>query len=185
MTTTIKRIVLTPDAVPERFDAWAQARGWALALELPRGHASLSERVFKPEGDADVAAGWCEDHTLGVRFLWLNGPPEIFAGLAGALPHYDRAGLLARAGSDDLARAIDAMRALTVLEAGRPPSAEFLALYEGFSTHPSEIVRRVAIHLGWVGGWRELAPLVEQREADDRTLSRAWAELAAALKRPG
>lgn len=185
MTTTLTRLALAPEAAPEQFDAWARARGWALALDLPRGHGLISERVFKPAGEGDVAVGWCEEHTLGVRFAWVRGDAALAAELGAALPHRGRADLLARASGDDLGEALDAMRALAVLEAGSPPSAEFVALFERLAAHESAVVRRVALHLGWVGGWRELAPLAARRCDDDATLAASWTKLATALRKVG
>jgi hypothetical protein len=186
MTNELIRLVLEPEAEAGRFDAWARGLGWSLFDELPRGHNSLYERVFKPEGEGkSVAAGYCEDHTLGVRFVWLLGAPEHLAGLAAAVPHQDRSELLGRAGSSDLASAIDAMRALTWLEAIMPISAELLALFERFAEHESPVVRRIAIHLGWVGAWGEIAPIVERRQAADAALADAWGKLAAALRKAG
>ncbi|HEU4405973.1 MAG TPA: hypothetical protein VFS43_11960 [Polyangiaceae bacterium] len=179
MTGELRRIALRPEAAIERFDEWARARGWALFDELPRGHAAAYERVYKPAGEAsDVAAGWCEEHTVGVRLVWVLGAPGLVAELEAALPHHPRAELLERAASDDLGAAVDALRALVMLEANLPPSAELLSLYERFAVHESPVVRRIAIHLGWAGNWRELLPLVERRREADTTLAEGWGRLA-------
>ena len=178
--TTMTRILLRPEASLEALNERAAALGWKLVGDDAPGHSRPARRFWRPTPESEV--GWYEDHGLGVTFVWVTNAPDLEAQLTEMLPRLKRTELLAAARSSDLRTALGALRALGVAEMGAL-SPELRPLLVRFMSHPVRIARRAALHLCWVGSWKELLPEIEKRSEADADLGAAWGRLADVLRK--
>src|SRR5262245_53806966 len=105
--------------------AIAAAERWQL-VEESRGtrDAGASYSWKTAEG---TGVTWLEEHTVGVRCVFVEGGADAAARLRALLPCHDRSELLESARGEDLPGSIDGLRALAVLES-EAPSPELLSL---------------------------------------------------------
>ena len=171
-------MLLRPEASIDVLNERAAARGWKLAGDESRAHGRQARRFWRPTPDSEV--GWCEDHSLGVAYVYVTNAPALEAELAALLPRLERAELLTAARSADLATALGALRALGVADQGAL-TPEVCAHLVRFMNHKDRMVRRAALHLCWVGSWKDLLPELERRREDDPDLGAAWGRLADVL----
>jgi hypothetical protein len=178
--TKTTRVLLRPEAAAQTLIDRAGALGWELVGDDARAHGRPAKRFWRPTSDSEV--GWYEDHSTGVRFVWVTNAPHLENEMAALLPHYTREELLAAARGGDLHAALDALRALSVLEV-TIISAELRELILRWMSHENRVVRRVILHLCWMGAWTAMLPEIDERHTTDKELGAAWGRLAKGLRK--
>jgi hypothetical protein len=153
--------------------AIARDRGWPLTWDVPPAHSTGSQRVWDPR--ESVRVGWVEENTTGACAVRVVGDPALAAELEALLPSESRTALLERAGRDDLPGALDALRALAILE-DSAFTPELCAALRRWMPHENRAVRRAVIHLCRAGG-AAILPAVEARCTEDIELADAWTRL--------
>ena len=49
--------------------------------------------------------------------------------------------------------------------------------------HENRVVRRVILHLCWMGAWTAMLPEIDERRTTDKELGAAWERLAKGLRK--
>lgn len=156
----------------------ARAEGWNLLIDSPRMHTSVSTLEW------DVGSGrvgWYEEHEFGVRRIKIYGADEVRPLVRARIECEDRADLVALASGGAMPHSLDALRALALLEAGRP-SAELLDLLRRWLASTNVNVRRALLHVLRIG-FDELIDDVERMAREDAPLAARWSRLHAAMLR--
>lgn len=167
-------LVLRDDASLEHFERAALALGGNKLDDQPRRHEAGRLVLYRFGGERAVA--WLEDHTEGVRFLWLRMAADLEPSLREALPIHDRNALLDEASSEHALTAIRGIRKLARAEQGQP-SGELVALLRHMLRHDDQLVRLIALHTCGAARVEPLFAECAEVVRGDEALEARWASL--------
>ncbi len=163
-------LVLIDAFTADQMNAIADARGWRLTADVPRGHAEPAARQWEtPDG---TLVAYVEDHVGDVRMVQIAGPGRdlLAAELRRVLPYVDVSALLDEAETAEAP--VTCVRALCRLVVCRPPVADrrWLGVWAKMLAHPHRAVRRAALRTAHACPWPELRPILESRLREETDL---------------
>lgn len=161
---------LKPEASLDRLRQLASDSDWTLTADEQRTH--YNPRFVRFSAGRGISICWREDHTLEARTMWVESDVDgsadgLWTLLGELIPCWREEELELLADSSQLSDRLTALRTWTALAAGREPHAALIEQISKLAVDETLVLRLVALHLAWSGGWDQLLALGESRAKDD------------------